>query len=74
MTGLSQMFSRQEGRKVIPECEGMAQKLMTFNFCDKLAGKTHTRARSILRSADLFRDEVISSFLVKGDRSGELLS
>ena len=37
----------------------MAQKLMSFNFCDKLEGNTRTRDIFFYGSADLFRDEVI---------------
>ena len=50
----------------------MAQKLTSFNFCDKLEGITRTRAKSILRSAVLLRDEVISFFSGEGDRRGEM--
>jgi len=60
MPGRSQMLSRKEERKVIPELKGMEQKLTIFNFYDKLEGKTHTRTKSILRSAVLLRYEVIS--------------
>jgi len=53
--------------------QGMAQKLTTFNFCDKLVGKTHTRARSILRSAVIFRNEVILYNEVKAIEEGKML-
>jgi hypothetical protein len=51
----------------------MAQKLTSFNFCDKLAGKTHARARSFYGSADLFRDEVISYILEKALEEGRCI-
>ena len=37
----------------------MAQKLTSFNFCDKLVGSSLTRVKLFYGSADLFRDEVI---------------
>ena len=51
----------------------MAQKLTSFNFCDKLEGKTHTRAKSFYGSADLFRDEVILYNQVKAIEEGKML-
>jgi hypothetical protein len=43
----------------------MAQKLTSFNFCDKLEGITRTRNIFFYGSADQFRDEVISYILEK---------
>jgi len=44
--------------RLLPVREGMAQKLTSFNFCDKLEGITRTRDIFFYGSADLFRDEV----------------
>jgi hypothetical protein len=51
----------------------MAQKLTSFNFCDKLEGSVRTRAKSILRSAVLLRDEVISFFSGRRSKRGDAI-
>ena len=48
----------------------MAQKLMSFNFCDKLEGSARTRAKSFFGSAVFLRVEVILLIVEKAIEEG----